>query len=120
MRRVLSIIAMMGFLFFLSWSVNMAQDKSLRLNRLEMESLLSSFNQASFRGAEIEGLAPLAQKLREGARQLESFGDSPRTILLRVTPREARICLEMIEQANLQERHAEIIKRVKLKLLHQV
>lgn len=120
MRRLFSILAMIGFLFFLSWSVNMAQDESLRLNRQEMESLIDSFNQASFRGADIEGLAPLAQKLREAARQLERYGDSPRTIVLQVSRQEARLCLNMIENATFQTRHAEIIERVKIKLLHQV
>ncbi len=120
MRRVFSLLAMMGFLFFLSWGINIAQDEALRLNRQEMESLIDSFNQASFRGADIEGLAPLAQKLREGAHQLERYGDSPRTIVLHVSQKEARLCLNMIETATFQTRHAEIIQRVKIKLLHQV
>jgi hypothetical protein len=118
MKLIFSILAMMTFLFFLSLSVNMTQDESLRLNRPEMDSLLALFDQTSVRGTEIEGIAGLSQKLKEGAKQLDNYSDSSRTIVLRVSPREARICLEMINRATFQASHAETMKRIKSKLMH--
>ncbi|HNS72564.1 MAG TPA: hypothetical protein PKI81_04095 [bacterium] len=118
MKHFFALLAMMTFLFFLSLSVNIAQDKSLRLNRLEMESMLTLFDHTIVKGSDIEGLADLSAKLREGARQVALFQDSSRTVVLNVTAREAKICLGMIENATIQGRQAEMVRRIRIKLQH--
>ncbi|HNY92114.1 MAG: hypothetical protein BWY77_01648 [bacterium ADurb.Bin431] len=118
MKHFIALLAMITFLFFLSLSVNIAQDEALRLNRMEMESMLNLLDHSAVKGSDIDGLADLCAKLRAGARQVALFPDSSRTVVLKVTPREAKICLGMIENATIQARNAEMVQRIRIKLLH--
>jgi hypothetical protein len=116
MKRLIAILAMMAFLFVLSLGVNIAQDEPLRFNRPEMESMQYFFNEASIKGADIDAVASIAQKLKEGGRQVAAFSDASQTIRIKVTSQEARICLEIINNATFQARHAELVSGMKKKL----
>ena len=116
MKGFIVILAMMAFLFVLSLGVNVAQDESLRFNRPELESMLCFFDQASIKGSDIEALSALSQKLKEGAKQVAAFPDTSKTIGVKVSSKEARLCLDIINGATLQARHVRLVAGMKKKL----
>ncbi|MBN2357366.1 hypothetical protein JXO59_14730 [candidate division KSB1 bacterium] len=116
MKKVLALLAMMVSLFLLSLSANLAQDRSIKMNRVEIESMVYFFGEANVKGSDIEILATLSQKLKKGQKEASAFTDTTQTIQLDLTPGEAKICLDIINDATFQAKWVEMVYGMKRKL----
>ncbi len=115
MKKVLAFFAMLASLFLLSLGANLAQDKSIRLNRIEIEAMVYFFGEATIKGSDIELLAALSQKLKKAQKEAAAFTDTTQTIQLELSPQEAKICLDMINQATFQAKWVDMVLAMKRK-----
>lgn len=116
MKRVGAFLAMILSLFLLSLGANLAQDQSLKFNRLEIESLLYFFNEANIKGSEIEIWAALSQKLKEGQKEANAFVDTTQTVSVNLISQEAKLCIDVINNATFQAKWVELVLGIKRKL----
>jgi hypothetical protein len=116
MKKVIAFLAMIVSLFLLSLGANLAQEPYIKLNRPEMESLLCFFNEASVRGADIETWATLGQKLKTGAKEVAVFVDTTQVVSLPLNSREAKICIDIINDSTFQAKWVELVYSIKRKL----
>lgn len=115
MKKVLAFIAMLSALFLFNLGANSAQDKSIKLNRLEIDGMVYFFGEAKVKGSDIEILAALSQKLKKAQKDASAFNDTTQTVELNISPQEAKICLDIINDSVFQARWVEMVYGMKRK-----
>ncbi len=97
-------------------SVVMAQDRELLFAPAEVESMLFLYNQAPIKGTDVEVVAPLGAKLREGLQIARTQPDSLKPVKLMVSPNDVQICLSILNNSTFEARFAELVLGMKKKL----
>ncbi len=117
MKKALSIIGMTAALFLLSMGINLAQqDAVLKFNRPEIESLLTMFNETPIKGQDLDVLAPLMTKLKDGVKEASAFIDTSQTVDIKVNAQEAGIFLNIINNATFPARFVDLVLGMKKKI----
>ncbi len=109
--------ARMGFALLMMLSaVVMAQDRELLFAPAEVESMLFLYNQAPIKGSDVEIIAPLGMKLREGLRVAQTQSDSLKPVKLLFSGDDVQICLNILNNSTFEARFAELVLGMKKKL----
>ncbi|MBN1997484.1 hypothetical protein JW935_08035 [candidate division KSB1 bacterium] len=93
-----------------------AQELELKFNAAETESMLFLFNQTTIKGSDVEVLLPLNKKLKDGLEKARVLEDKEEELVLKLTPQEIGICLNIINNATFEARYAELVFGMKKKL----
>ena len=100
-----------------SYSQENNPEKNLFFEPQEVESMLFLYNQTTIKGADVDMVAPLGAKLKAGLKEARTQKDTTKTIILKVTPTELQICLNIIENSSFEAKYAELVAGMKRKLL---
>ena len=92
-------------------------EKELNFKPAEVESMLFLYNQTSVKGSDVEVVAPVGVKLRDGLTQARTLKDTTQNVVLKLTPAETQICLQIIQNSTFEAKYAELVLGMKNKLL---
>jgi hypothetical protein len=108
-------------LVLLFYSIGFSQmsqvEKELKFTPAEVESMLFLYNQTSVKGADVEVVAPVGVKLRDGLTQARTLNDTTQKVILKVTAAETQICLQIIQNSTFEAKYAELVLGMKNKLV---
>jgi|WetSurMetagenome_2_1015567.scaffolds.fasta_scaffold582206_1 hypothetical protein len=117
MKKAFTILAMTATLFLLSMGINLAQQEPvIKFNRPEVESLLAMFNETPIKGQDLDVLAPLMTKVKNGAKEASAFTDTSQVVSMKVSPQEAGIFLNIINNATFPARFVDLVLSMKKKI----
>ena len=93
------------------------QTVALQFTPEEAESMLFLYNQTQIKGADVEVIAPLGEKLKAGFQQAKAQQDSTKPIKLELTIPEVQVCLGIIQQSTFEAKYASLVYGMKQKLI---
>ena len=104
------------FLLLALATTAMGQETDVKFNAAEIESMAAIFNQTSIKGSEVEIIVPLNRKLKEALQKAQTIQNKQEAVPFKLTVQEARICLNIINNATFEARYAELVFGMKKKL----
>ena len=117
MLKKLVCIVLFLFLCTVGFSQMPQVEKELKFTPAEVESMLFLYNQTSVKGADVEVVAPVGEKLRNGLIQARALKDTTQKVVLKVTAAETQICLQIIQNSTFEAKYAELVLGMKKKLV---
>ncbi len=93
-----------------------AEEKELQFNANEAESMLYLFNQTTVSGGDVELIAQLGAKLKQGLKDARKLDDPKKTVILKLNDQEGRYCLFIIRRSTFSAKYAELVLGMKQKL----
>lgn len=93
-----------------------ATAKDLTYSPVEVESMLYLFNRHPIKGTDVEFMAPLQVKLKNGLQEARALADSSATVSLDLTLREIQTCIEILDEAQIEAKYTQLIYGMKQKL----
>jgi hypothetical protein len=82
----------------------------------EVESMLFLYNQTPVKGSDVEMVAPVGAKLRDGLKLARAQQDSTKAIPLQLIPVEIQVCLGIINASTFEAKYADLVLGMKRKL----
>jgi hypothetical protein len=111
-----------GFLFLLCLLITpcfgngTSEEEKLRFRANEAESMLYLFNQTTVSGGDVELIARLGAKLKQGLKAARELTAPDQTVVLPLNLEEMRYCLAIINRSTFPAKYAELVLGMKEKL----
>ena len=118
MKHVILLIFLVVTLCFsgIVFGQNPPVAKTLQFSPAEVESMLFLYNQTNVKGADVEFVAPVGDKLRAGLEEARALKDTTQSIDLQFSATDTQVCLNIINASSFEAKYAGLVLGMKRKL----
>ncbi|MBD3386073.1 hypothetical protein GF407_14250 [candidate division KSB1 bacterium] len=107
-------------IIFLAFLSNNSFGTELKFDPVETESMLYLFNQTKIKGSEVEMFAPLQAKLIGALDKARNLPQDSTTVSIELSTQELDICLQILNNANVEAKYLDLILNMKNKIKDQL